>query len=290
MSIAGINVRTCCFTAFENGLLYMIQTNLISIVQPRSRTFLMRSVGACLLMAVLMPFGSPLTALAQAQDRSNSGQGHSSGRILIDDFESYDDESIPAKWRALYNDRLVALTPEFMNEREYFEVRRENGNGYVRAFANGEAAHINKGNGDGFDWDTREHPILAWDWRALDLPSGAREDDDSRNDSGAGVYVLFSIEGRFIKRPKAIKYVYSSTLPLGTIVTYGKLKVIVVSSARNGTGDWLHIERNVVEDYRNVFGEDAPARPLYIRLWSDSDNMNVISRADFDNVALLPKR
>ncbi len=138
--------------------------------------------------------------------------------------------------------------------------------------------------------NTRTHPVLSWDWRAIDLPAGAREDDDSRNDSGAGVYVLFSIDGRFIKRPKAIKYVYSSTLPVGTVVTYGKLKVVVVSSARNGAGDWEHIERNVVEDYRRLFGDEPPAAPLYIRLWSDSDNMGVISRADFDNVMLLTGR
>ena len=247
-------------------------------------------MGAWLLIAILAQVGQLPHAYAQTHDRPFEGRQPLGNRILIDDFESDDSGSIPTKWRALYNDRLVALTPQFMNDREFFEVRRENGNGYVRAFANGEAAHINMGNGDGFDWDTRQHPTLAWDWRAIDLPAGAREDDDSRNDSGAGVYVLFSIEGRFIKRPKAIKYVYSTTLPVGKVVSYGKLKVIVVSSALNGTGDWQHIERNVVADYRRVFDEDPPSRPLYIRLWSDSDNMDTISRADFDNVMLLPKQ
>ncbi len=286
MWIAVNRIGTCCFTASENGLPYMIPTT------PKFIRLTTRHTGTLswLLVVVFMQTSMMPPARAQAQSSSPAERPVPADGILIDDFESYSSGSIPAKWRALYNDRLVALTPEFMNDREWFEARRENGNGYVRAFSSSEAAHINKGNGDGFDWNTRTHPVLSWDWRAIDLPAGAREDDDSRNDSGAGVYVLFSIDGRFIKRPKAIKYVYSSTLPVGTVVTYGKLKVVVVSSARNGAGDWEHIERNVVEDYRRLFGDEPPAAPLYIRLWSDSDNMGVISRADFDNVMLLTGR
>jgi len=43
---------------------------------------------------------------------------------------------------------------------------------------------------DGFDWDLHTHPRIAWDWRALRLPPGAQEDQNSRNDTGAGLYVF----------------------------------------------------------------------------------------------------
>ena len=204
--------------------------------------------------------------------------------IVLDDFESYGVDALPVKWNAQLNGKLVPLTEQFVDDDEWFYVKREGRRQFVRAYANGEAVHIARKNNDGFTWDTTTHPILSWEWRANQLPEGAREDKESLNDSGAGMYIVFELDGRFIKRPKIIKYVYSSTLPVGTTHSYGKLKVIVVSSALDGIGRWKQVERNVVEDYQRVFGENPPNNPLYLRLWSDSDNTNSVASADFDNV------
>ncbi len=228
-------------------------------------------------------------ANAQSQPDSFPGSTIKDGQIMIDDFESYSDGALPVGWKAQLNGRLVPLTHEFVNDSEWFYVQRESGNGFARAFADGEAVHVNKRNGDGFDWDVRTHPYLSWQWRANELPEGAREDNDRLNDSGAGLYVVFAMEGRIIRRPKAIKYVYSTTLPVGTTVSFGKLKVIVVDSGKDGTGSWKSVKRNVVEDYRMVFGGDPPSKPLYLRLWSDSDDTESVSMADFDNVMLSDK-
>jgi hypothetical protein len=218
-----------------------------------------------------------------------SGSAASAQRILIDDFETYRPGELPVKWHAQLNGELVPLTRSFVNEREWFEVRAERGNHFVRAYARGEAAHVNMANGKDFDWNTRTHPILAWDWRAVELPRGAREDAERLNDSGAGIYVMFAVEGVLIKRPRVIKYVFSTSLPVGTVVSYGKLKVVVVASGTDGIGRWQHVERNVVEDHQRLFGEPPPVRPLVIRLWSDADNTDSEATADFDNVVLLPR-
>jgi len=61
----------------------------------------------------------------------------------------------------------------------------------------------------------------------------------------------------------------------------------VVSSGLNGTGQWLSINRDVVSDYKEVFGENPPNKPLFIRLWSDSNDTNSVASADFDNIMLL---
>ena len=212
------------------------------------------------------------------------------GAILLDDFESYRRGALPTKWHAQLNGDLVPLTSQFFNDREWFEVRREQRNGFVRAYTNGETVHLSMANDTDFDWDTGTHPILAWDWRAVKLPNGAREDKDSLNDSGAGLYVILAVDGRFIKRPRIIKYVYSSTLPVGTVASYGRLKVVVVASGLDGAGRWQHIERDVAADHRELFGEPAPRRPLVIRLWADSDNTESVATSDFDNIMLLPRR
>jgi len=174
-----------------------------------------------------------------------------------------------------------------MNEKEEFFVSQEGSNKFLRVYTEGEAQRITMGNEDeGFDWNTRTHPILQWDWRAIRLPEQANEDDGKLNDTGAALYVTFSAD--IFGRPKSIKYTYSSTLPVGTVVSYGRLKVIVVSSARDGLGEWNTITRNIMDDYRQVFNKRAPKEPLSITLWSDSDDTEGIAEADFDNIAFLP--
>ncbi|MBO6574616.1 MAG: DUF3047 domain-containing protein [Rhodothermales bacterium] len=211
----------------------------------------------------------------------------------IDDFQAYEDGGLPTSWQYLVDRRhLVPVSEQYMAPRERFTVKSEGGNRFVRVYTEGEAVHLTLAN-DGeriLDWNTSSHPVLSWDWRALRLPTGAREDVDRLNDTGAGVYVVFKMDGFLIKRPKAIKYTYSSSLPVGTVVSYGSLRVVVVSSAREGYGAWEHIERNVVEDYRRLFGEDPPDRPLSLRLWGDSDDTGGIGEADFDNIQVLPSR
>lgn len=207
--------------------------------------------------------------------------------ILIDDFQQDEDGAIPSKWRRRSDKELIPLTESYMNEDEKFTIIRDGRNLFLRAYSRDEAAHIYMGNSDdGFDWDITTHPILEWEWRANKLPLNASEDVEQFNDSGGGLYVIFNIEGFLVKRPRTIKYVYSSSLPVGSVIKHGKLAVIVVSSAVNGTGKWTHVSRNVAEDYRSVFGGEPERRPLSIRLWSDSDNMGTEAEVDFDNLKL----
>lgn len=218
-------------------------------------------------------------------------QSQNAREVLVDDFESDEKGDLPHRWKMLRDKKLVPLKPSFMKPDEEFYIVEENGNRSLRVYSEGEAVHIMMENGrDGFDWNLRDLPRLAWDWRALQLPENAREDDEKLNDSGAALYVIYKMEGLFIKRPKAIKYVYSSTLPVETVVSYGKLKVLVVASALDGIGDWVHIERDVQADYRRLFNEDPPQRPLSLRLWSDSDNTDKPAEVDFDNIRFLAPR
>ena len=216
----------------------------------------------------------------------DSTKNESRDVMLIDDFEAYDDGDLPRRWKYLEESGLVQLEARHMRPKEEFFIVQENGNKFVRAYTEGEAVHLSMANEkEGFDWNINTHPYLSWDWRANKLPEGAREDSPRLNDAGLGFYVIFSFKG-LIKRPESIKYTYSSTLPVGTVLRQGKLRVIVVSNGEEGYGDWVHIERNVLEDYRRVFGGSPPDRPLSIRLWSDSDNTDQVGEGDFDNIML----
>lgn len=207
---------------------------------------------------------------------------------VVDDFESYAPGGIPDKWSILRGRKLTKVQADYMLDDEWFKVTREGGNQALRVYSNDAVATLAMPTDEESEhpWDFAKTPGLSWDWRAFRLPEGASEDEDRLNDSGMALYVFFAIRGRMIKRPEAIKYTYSATLPVGTVVDYGRLKVIVVSSALDGLGEWQHIERNVVADYRQQFGDEPPAFPLLIRLWSDTDNLGGVAEGEYDNIRI----
>ncbi len=211
--------------------------------------------------------------------------------VLIDDFENYTEGGLPTQWKYIEGRKLVWVEDRHMRPNERFYVVREGSNKFVRAYSNSEAVHLTMANDrDGFDWDLRTHPNLSWEWRANELPRGAREDKSRLNDAGLGLYVFFDMKGVIVKKPEGIKYTYSSTLPVGTILKQDRLRVIVVASGTEDNGRWMKIERNVMDDYRRAFNSEPPNRPHSIRLWSDSDNTRQVGEGDFDNIKLLEPR
>jgi hypothetical protein len=204
---------------------------------------------------------------------------------MVDDFETYETGEPPENWVYVASRDKVVSPKQALEPGEKFYVAQENGNQFLRLYTQGEAMRFSQRNGYEFDWDLQTHPRLQWRWRALKLPEDARE--DKRNDAGAALYVTFGSD--WLGRPKSIKYTYSSSLPVGTIVSFGPLKVIVVDSALEPRlGEWKTQQRNVVSDYKQVFGGTPPDEPVSITIWSDSDTTNDESEADFDDIKLLP--
>jgi hypothetical protein len=205
------------------------------------------------------------------------------GSIVVDDFENEPSGEAPGGWVFVKSNREILSYEEAREPGEEMVVRRENGNRFVRLHTENEAFRFSKRNGVDFEWDLDTHPRLSWRWRALELPEGASE--RGKNDTGGALYVTFGTD--WLGRPKSIKYTYSSSLPVGTVVDFGNLYVIVVDSAREPRmGEWQRVERNVVQDYRQVFGGSPPDRPVSITLWSDSDTTGDVATVDLDDIAL----
>ncbi|MFO8099805.1 MAG: DUF3047 domain-containing protein [Salinibacter sp.] len=205
--------------------------------------------------------------------------------VVVEDFEGYEPGTFPDRWVFVSSDERILSYEEVRDEGETMEVEEEGGNQFVRLITEGEALRYTLRNEKNFDWDLREHPYLEWRWRALHLPEGASEKD--QNDTGGAIYVTFGTD--WLGRPKSIKYTYSSTLPVGTVVSFGPLKAIVADSAQEPRlGEWKTKRQNVRQDYRQVFGEAPPNRPVSITLWGDSDTTGDSSRVDVDDIMLRP--
>jgi hypothetical protein len=65
-----------------------------------------------------------------------------------------------------------------------------------------------------YEWDLTRYPVLAWSWRPRQFPHGGDERAPATNDSVLAVYVL--VPSSRIADPKALKYVWSERVPVGT--------------------------------------------------------------------------
>lgn len=225
---------------------------------------------------------------AYAQNTANEITKLPNGNVLLENFEDYSPETIPEDWYNQKGDRRPAFYDKENKEGYKYRVVEEDGNKFLR-YEGEDAKHlnfplVNK------DVNIYETPILSWKWRVSELPDGASEDDDNRNDTAASIYVVFDM-GRVAlvkKVPKSIRYTWSSTLEKGREMSkfYGNQKIVVVESGPERKGEWHTFERNIVEDYKRLFGDSPPENPLAILILSDGDNTQSRVKADYDDIIL----
>jgi len=163
-----------------------------------------------------------------------------------------------------------------------YRVAEESGNHFLHARAEQKDVQI----GLTHTCKPQEFPLLRWRWRVGQLPPGGNERDVKTNDSAAAVYVIF--DSRIM--PRVIKYVWSSTLPVGTHVdspVYWRAKVIVIESGASGLKQWRQETANFYQDYKDLFGAE-PGEVQGIAVLTDSDSTASVAEADYDDFALVP--
>jgi len=138
-------------------------------------------------------------------------------------------------------------------------------------------------------WRLSERPILSWRWRIHEVPPGADERYTETNDSPAAVSVVYGTKFPFT--PITIRWVWSSTLPVGAVAYRpgrGRAYNIILGSGPNSWGEWVTVERNLVEDYVAIFGKAPPDRPKAITIQSDANRTpGGAAEADYDDFRAL---
>jgi hypothetical protein len=190
----------------------------------------------------------------------------------VEDFSSFKDGSFPEGWKSRGGD-----------ESAVYRVR-SNKEAYLEASAENSDVAIAKE----FAYELDEYPYLKWQWRVLKLPKGGDERFKETGDSAAAIYVIF--EG--FLRPNTIKYVWSSSLPLGTTIESpynSKTKIVVLRNQRSPLEEWIPETVNVYNDYKRLFGGE-PKQVQAIGLMSDSDNTRSTAIAHYKGIAISPHR
>lgn len=206
-------------------------------------------------------------------------------------------DGLPEGWKELTFKKIPSHTRYSVVEVDgNFALKAES-----RASASGLLKEIRK--------DPREFSILRWRWKIDGVVEKADARKKDGDDYAARVYVAFKYDpdraGAWEKAkygsakllfgeypPKAaLNYVWDNRLEAGSAFDNaytGRAKMVVVRSGNGQAGQWVAEERDILEDYRKLFGEEPP-EIAFIALMTDTDNTRGSATAYFDDIALAAK-
>ena len=217
---------------------------------------------------------------------------------LVSKFSSVPPGSAyPAGWRELAFSRFRKPTRYAMVD--------DCGTTVVEASAEGGSSGLV----EVLDVDPRKYPVLMWQWKVPEMIPGADNTRADAEDAPARVELSFAgntkkipIQDRVfftlvktlsgLDMPYAtLEYVWGNGAPRETVITNtwtSRIRMILVESGRDRTGEWVREERNVNEDYRRAFGEE-PGRITAIAINTDSDATGEKVHAYYGDIAFLPE-
>ncbi len=198
----------------------------------------------CVMVVVIMNVSGGATAWAEESAR----QGASGDSILIEDFQHPDERGFPQGWGA---QRSVVTA------HETYMIHEEAGVSFLRAKHSTQRVYTKQ-----MTWDPRLHPVLVWRWRLLAVPDG--------EEFIAAIYPSLDTDLLFI--PVNTKYVWSTTLPVGTIKEGGMFSSteIVIRSGKEPIGEWMEERVNVYEDFLRIHNHEPAALAWGISLLGGS--------------------
>lgn len=149
-------------------------------------------------------------------------------------------------------------------------------------------------------------PILRWRWRVPRAIAKGDEKSKGGDDYAARIYVTFRYDASRVGRGtrfkyglikklygeypphSGINYIWANRLPKGesTPNPYtDRLMMVAVRSGAEEAGQWLSEQRNILEDYRELYKEEPP--PLAgIAIMTDTDNTGSEAEAWYADIEL----
>ncbi|GGC66482.1 hypothetical protein GCM10011362_13650 [Marinobacter halophilus] len=202
--------------------------------------------------------------------------------------------SLADGWEPLEFPRIDQLTR--------YELVTDDGVQVVQATADGSAsgliARVDLAPGDSM--------LLRWQWKV----SKVFENGDARKKSGddypARIYVAFEFQPEkagFFERAKrktvevmfgetlpgnALNYIWANRLPEQVFIANAftdQTMMVAVNSGSDQVGQWVTLERDIVADYREAFGEEPP-RIMGVAIMSDADNTGERAQAWYRDLVL----
>ncbi len=135
-------------------------------------------------------------------------------------------------------------------------------------------------------FDPADWPWLEWRWKIDGVVANGDARIKAGDDYAARVYVIFP--HWLPLKTRSINYIWANQLPLDTALANTYTSNAMMLALRSGdaeSGQWVVERRNLVEDYRRLFGEDPPDEAL-VAVMSDTDQTRQRAQAWYDDIRL----
>jgi hypothetical protein len=201
---------------------------------------------------------------------------------------------LPGEWKH------VPLA-SFKNKTDY-TLAVEDGAVVVRAVAHNAASFL----AVRADFDPHQFPMLSWRWKVAKGIPAANTAEQSKEDAPVRLMVAFagdtsklpfkeratasaaqSISGQAL--PYAtLMYVWGGKVAIDSITTSSRssrIRMLAVAADDQGIGQWHSYTRNILEDFKRAFGEEA-GKVTSIQLMTDSDNTGADAQAYYGDITV----
>ena len=129
-------------------------------------------------------------------------------------------------------------------------------------------------------------PFLVWDWKVTELPKGGDFRRSGSDDQAAQLIIAFS-SSHFLS------YIWDSTAPKGMIASasaplFKKIFDVVMQSGTQGLGTWITERRNLIDDYKQAYGEE-PEAIEGVRIQINSQHTQSRAESYWHSIAVMAK-
>ena len=180
---------------------------------------------------------------------------------------------------------LAGWTPQNFKGSTDYRLVDDNGQTVVKATSNAAASGLVKK----IRFDPVTYRYLRWSWKIVHTIKDGDEKSKVGDDYAARLYVIFP--GRFFWQVRAINYIWANKLPKGESLPNpytAEDMMLAVESGPSQASQWITEERDILADYRYLFGED-PEEATAIAIMTDTDNTGGSAVAWYGEIVISTK-
>lgn len=141
------------------------------------------------------------------------------------------------------------------------------------------------------DFDLLKYPVLTFEWMVMKHPMNGDLRKKETDDQAAGLYVTLPFFPEMVNF-KTIGYVWDPTAPPGIYPSLWRanIKYVVLRSGPAGLGQWHREQRNIVEDFKTIWGITiTQKRKVVISLAANSNGTKSSSLVAFGPMSFMKK-
>lgn len=127
---------------------------------------------------------------------------------------------------------------------------------------------------------------FSWRWKIDQIPPGATDQKIDTFDHTARLFIAFKT---LIGPPRTINYVWANNVKKGASYDHpssSRAKFIVIQAGNEKAGEWISERRDLLADWRTLFGDGKIPEIVAIGLMTDSDGTRSKVTGFYDDISL----